>query len=295
MSEYQCYELAALDRPLTSKQMAELRAISTRAEITPTRFWNELPVGRSEGRPREARRAVLRRAHVLRELGDASADAASPLCARRGEGARGLLYAALARDDARNAMILNDVVRALEKGGRRSFSRSARIISSTSRADSRAWRGTSSCSREAWGRRRTARRARSSTPFRQTRNGSFSPLGGTSARDSTTRAWTRSSSRCPSRGRARWCSTRDVSIDRTRGSARSASSNYVDREVPMLLRMFEKRLRGYRAIGYARGEAPLGYAEPKDDLIVEYDGDVLRALDHESATDRDDEFAEWVP
>ena len=36
--------------------------------------------------------------------------------------------------------------------------------------------------------------------------------------------------------------------------------DYVDREVPMLLRMFEKRLRGYRAIGYARGEAPLGYA-----------------------------------
>jgi superfamily II DNA or RNA helicase len=33
--------------------------------------------------------------------------------------------------------------------------------------------------------------------------------------------------------------------------------DYVDREVPVLLRMFEKRLRGYRAIGYARGEAPL--------------------------------------
>ena len=29
--------------------------------------------------------------------------------------------------------------------------------------------------------------------------------------------------------------------------------DYVDRDVPMLLRMFEKRLRGYRAIGYARG------------------------------------------
>ena len=45
--------------------------------------------------------------------------------------------------------------------------------------------------------------------------------------------------------------------------------DYVDREVPMLLRMFEKRLRGYRAIGYARGEAPLGYAEPpeRDDRI----------------------------
>ena len=63
----------------------------------------------------------------------------------------------------------------------------------------------------------------------------------------------------------------------------------------MLLRMFEKRLRGYRAIGYARGEAPLGYAEPKDDLIVEYDDDVLRVLDHESATDLSDDFAEWVP
>lgn len=33
--------------------------------------------------------------------------------------------------------------------------------------------------------------------------------------------------------------------------------DYVDRDVPMLSRMFEKRLRGYRAIGYARGPAPL--------------------------------------
>jgi hypothetical protein len=45
MSEYQCYEFVALDRPLTSKQMSELRAISTRAEITPTRFWNEYQWG----------------------------------------------------------------------------------------------------------------------------------------------------------------------------------------------------------------------------------------------------------
>jgi superfamily II DNA or RNA helicase len=71
--------------------------------------------------------------------------------------------------------------------------------------------------------------------------------------------------------------------------------DYVDRQVPVLLRMFEKRLRSYRAIGYARGEAPLGYAEPKDDLLVEYDDDVLRERDHEFATDRSDEFAEWVP
>jgi superfamily II DNA or RNA helicase len=70
--------------------------------------------------------------------------------------------------------------------------------------------------------------------------------------------------------------------------------DYVDRQVPVLLRMFEKRLRGYRAIGYARGEAPFGYAEPSDDLIVDYD-DVLGEHDHEWATDRSDEFHEWVP
>ncbi len=45
MSEYQCYEFVALDRPLATKQMAELRAISTRAEISPTRFWNEYEWG----------------------------------------------------------------------------------------------------------------------------------------------------------------------------------------------------------------------------------------------------------
>ena len=33
--------------------------------------------------------------------------------------------------------------------------------------------------------------------------------------------------------------------------------DYVDREVPFFHRMFEKRLRGYRAIGYARDDGPL--------------------------------------
>jgi hypothetical protein len=48
----------------------------------------------------------------------------------------------------------------------------------------------------------------------------------------------------------------------------------------MLRRMFEKRLRGYRAIGYARGEAPLGYAaELGDAITVEYEEDVLQSLD----------------
>lgn len=41
MSEHQVYEFLAIDRPLSSKEMDALRAISTRAEISPTRFWNE--------------------------------------------------------------------------------------------------------------------------------------------------------------------------------------------------------------------------------------------------------------
>src|SRR6266545_3651759 len=41
VSEYQYYEFVALDRPLTAAEMAELRSISTRAQITPTRFFNE--------------------------------------------------------------------------------------------------------------------------------------------------------------------------------------------------------------------------------------------------------------
>jgi superfamily II DNA or RNA helicase len=52
--------------------------------------------------------------------------------------------------------------------------------------------------------------------------------------------------------------------------------DYVDAEVPVLLRMFAKRLITYRAIGYARGDAPLGFAEPPDERTVEYDQEALR-------------------
>src|SRR5688572_5827462 len=54
--------------------------------------------------------------------------------------------------------------------------------------------------------------------------------------------------------------------------------DYLDREDPMLLRMFEKRLATYRVIGYARREAPLGFAEPPDELTIEYDEEALRHL-----------------
>lgn len=40
MSEYQYYEFLAVDRPLSAEEMSELRAISSRAEITQTSFCN---------------------------------------------------------------------------------------------------------------------------------------------------------------------------------------------------------------------------------------------------------------
>lgn len=45
MSEYQYYEFAAIDQPLTRTEMAELRAVSTRAEITPSGFVNHYEWG----------------------------------------------------------------------------------------------------------------------------------------------------------------------------------------------------------------------------------------------------------
>jgi hypothetical protein len=49
LSEYQYYEFLALDRPLTSEQQDELRELSTRAEISATRFSNEYHWGDFRG------------------------------------------------------------------------------------------------------------------------------------------------------------------------------------------------------------------------------------------------------
>ncbi len=51
MSEYQYYEFAAIDRPLTRTEMAELRAVSTRAEITSAGFTNHYELGDLKANP----------------------------------------------------------------------------------------------------------------------------------------------------------------------------------------------------------------------------------------------------
>jgi len=49
MSEYQYYEFQAIDRPLTAKEMSELRSYSTRARITPTSFVSDYAWGSFKG------------------------------------------------------------------------------------------------------------------------------------------------------------------------------------------------------------------------------------------------------
>jgi hypothetical protein len=53
MSEYQYYEFLAVDRPLTEKQIAEVRKFSSRADISATRFVNEYNWGDFRGDPDE--------------------------------------------------------------------------------------------------------------------------------------------------------------------------------------------------------------------------------------------------
>lgn len=51
MSEYQYYEFQAVDRALTQEQISEMRAYSSRAQITPSRFVNVYNWGDFKGDP----------------------------------------------------------------------------------------------------------------------------------------------------------------------------------------------------------------------------------------------------
>jgi hypothetical protein len=53
MSEYEYYEFQAVDRPLSTDEMRALRAISSRATITPTRFSNFYTFGSLKANPHD--------------------------------------------------------------------------------------------------------------------------------------------------------------------------------------------------------------------------------------------------
>ncbi|MBI4321456.1 MAG: hypothetical protein HY675_23435 [Chloroflexi bacterium] len=53
MSEYQYYEFIAIDRRLTQSELAELRQVTSRATISPTRLQNVYNWGNFKGDPQK--------------------------------------------------------------------------------------------------------------------------------------------------------------------------------------------------------------------------------------------------
>jgi hypothetical protein len=74
MSEYQYYEFLALDRPLTAEEIAALRALSTRAHITPVSFTNEYQWGNFKGNPDDLMRQFfdytlpIKKQNIIKDL-----------------------------------------------------------------------------------------------------------------------------------------------------------------------------------------------------------------------------------
>src|SRR5262245_18315213 len=99
------------------------------------------------------------------------------------------LYSELIRDDARNRRICEDVIEAVEAG--RSCSRKETNISTVSPINWREELATSSCSEAAWERNSAKPWPPRSPRFPQEKDGSFSRLAVTSAKDSMMRGWTR--------------------------------------------------------------------------------------------------------
>jgi superfamily II DNA or RNA helicase len=60
------------------------------------------------------------------------------------------------------------------------------------------------------------------------------------------------------------------------GKAEVQIFDYLDRAVPMLMKMFEKRLRSYRAIGYVRDDEPLGLQKTGDGIVAGRGGEPFR-------------------
>lgn len=97
MSEYQYYELQAIDRPLTQEQMEKLRSYSTRARITRRSFVNDYSRGDFKGDEDVTLVTELRRR--VRKHSDRAGANPEPSAARRTVGE--LLQAAEARAEKR--------------------------------------------------------------------------------------------------------------------------------------------------------------------------------------------------
>ena len=189
------------------------------------------------------------------------------------------IYGELASDESRNRLILNDVVRALEEG------RSPLLL--TERRDHVEYfaEHLRSLARNLivlqGGMRRKARRAATeqlaSIPDSEERlvlaTGRFIGEGFDDARLdtlflATPIAWRGTLVQYAGRLHRKHHTKTEVRI-----------LDYVDRDVPMLARMFDKRMRGYRAMGYVLGEHGASHGVEDDAYVIEYDEEVLRSLD----------------
>jgi len=82
---------------------------------------------------------------------------------------------------------------------------------------------------------------------------------------------TRSFLPCRSPGRGRWCSTPAGPHRLHPRKSAIAIYDYVDAEVPVLRRMFDRRMRTYRAMGYAQAEDSKGAIAASRERALEYD------------------------
>jgi superfamily II DNA or RNA helicase len=57
--------------------------------------------------------------------------------------------------------------------------------------------------------------------------------------------------------------------------------DYVDSALPVMAKMFEKRLKGYRAIGYAREAESPGHRKFKDEPVIEFDDEAIRSFEED--------------
>jgi hypothetical protein len=87
VSEYQYYEFRALDRRLTAVQRLRLRSLSSRAEISATRFTNEYSIGNFRGDPARLLGEYFDAYLCAANWGRGAGVPAAPGAAGRGDGA----------------------------------------------------------------------------------------------------------------------------------------------------------------------------------------------------------------
>jgi hypothetical protein len=260
MSEYQSYEFIAIDRPLTSKQMAALRGVSTRAEITPTRFWNEYQWGNLKADPAKLVERYFDAHLYLANWGSRRLMLRVPVVRVDVNALRACFVGDAATVRRAGEHLILDLHSEDDDG--EEYEDGAGLLAALAPLRAELMRGDLRVAYLAWLLAVQSGDVREKTVEPEVPLGLAELTGPQQAMVELLR------------------------IDVDLISAAADGSGQTSDDCTALQRW---------VLALAPGAAPLGYAEPGEDLVAEYDDDVTRTLDHESATDRSDEFAEWVP